>query len=62
MIMILKMLFLLVFKVVKQSAYGKGANYMQKTVKNHGENCYIPTSGICFIKGINYFTKKDYTE
>ena len=50
------------FKVVKRSAYGKGTNYMQEIVENHGQNCYIPSSGMCFIKCINYFTKKDYTE
>ena len=49
------------FKVVKRSAYGKGTNYMQKIVEYHGQNCYIPTSGMCFIKCINYFTKSDYT-
>ena len=50
------------FKVVKRSAYGRGTNYMQEIVEYHGQNCYIPTSGMCFIKCINYFTKKDYTE
>ena len=50
------------FKVVKRSAYGEGFNYMQELVGYHGQNCYIPTSGMCFIKCINYFTKNDYTE
>ena len=50
------------FKVVKRSAYGKGTNYMREIVEYHGQNCYIPTSGMCFIKCINYFTKKDYSE
>ena len=50
------------FKVVKRSAYGKGTNYMQEVVEYHGKNCYIPTSGRCFKKCINYFTKKDCTE
>ena len=50
------------FKVVKRIAYGKGTNYMQEIVEYHGRNCYIPTSGMCFIKCINYFTNKDYTE
>ena len=35
---------------------------MQESVKHHRQNCYIPTFGMCFIKCINYFTKKDYTE
>ena len=50
------------FKIVKRSAYGKGTNYMQEIDEYHGQNCYIPTSGMCFIKCIKYFTKKDYTE
>ena len=35
---------------------------MQGIVEYHGQNFYIPTSGVCFIKCINYFTEKDYTE
>ena len=35
---------------------------MQEIVDYHGQNCYTPTSGMCLIKCINYFTKKDYTE
>ena len=50
------------FKIVKRSASGRGTNYMQEYVDYHGRNCYIPTSGMCFIKCIKYFTKKDYTE
>ena len=50
------------FNVVRRSAYGRGTNYMQEIVEYHGQNCYIPTSGMCFIKTINYFTRKDYTE
>ena len=50
------------FNVVKRSAYGKGTNYMQEIVEYHGQNCYIPASGMCFIKCINHFTKKDYTK
>ena len=50
------------FKFVKRSAYGRGTNYMQEIVEYHGQNCYISSPGMCFIKCINYFTKKDYTE
>ena len=50
------------FNVVRRSVYGRGTNYMQEIVEYHGQNCYIPTSGKCFIKCINYFTKEDYTE
>ena len=47
------------FNVVRRSAYGRGTNYRQEIVEYHGRNCYIPTSGMCFIKCINYFTKKN---
>ena len=50
------------FNVVERSACGNGSNYMQEIVEYYGQNCYIPTSGTCFIKCNNYFTKKDYTE
>ena len=49
-------------KVVQRSAYGKGTNYLQEIVEYHVQNCYIPISGMCFIKCIKYFTEKDYTE
>ena len=40
------------FKIVKRSAYGRGTNHMQEIVEHQGRNCYIPTSGMCFIKCI----------
>ena len=50
------------FNVVNRNAYGKGTNFMQEIVEYRGQNCYIPTSGMCFIKCNNCFTKKDYTD
>ena len=50
------------FNVVKRSTYAKGTNYMKKIVEYYGQNCYIPTYGMCSIKCSNCFTKKDYTE
>ena len=49
-------------KKVNRSQYGRGTDFKQDIVQYIGNNCYIPTSGNCFIKCINYFTKKDYTE
>ena len=34
---------------------------MQEIVEYNGRNCYIRTSGMCFIKCIIYFTNKEYT-
>ena len=35
---------------------------MQENVEYHGKNCYIPTSGMRFIKCSICFTEKNYTE
>ena len=40
----------------------KGTNYMKKNVEYCGQNCYIPTSGRCFIKRMSYFSKNDFRE
>ena len=40
------------FNAIKRSAYGEGTNYMRENVEYYGQNCYIPTSGMCFIKCI----------
>ena len=50
------------FNVVKRNAYAKGTNFLQEIVEYRGKNCYIPTSGHCFIKCNKYFANKDYTE
>ena len=50
------------FKKVNRSQYGRGTDFKRDFVEYIGNNCYNPTSGNCFIKCINYFTKKDYTE
>ena len=50
------------FKVVQRSAIGKGTNYMKDIVEYKGQNCYKPTSGLCFIKCNSYFIYKDHPE
>ena len=50
------------FNVVKRSVCAEGTNYMLEFVEYHGPNCYIPTSGHCFMKCIKFFTEKDYSE
>ena len=47
------------FNLVQQSDYARGTKYLQENVEYHGQNCYIPTSGMCLVKCINYFTDKD---
>ena len=50
------------FKVVKRSAYAKSTNYLKEIVEYHGQNVYIPSSVMCFVKHFIDFTKKDYTD
>ena len=50
------------FKVVKRSAYAKGTNYLKEIVEYRGQNCHIPTFGMCFIRFFKCSTVKDYTE
>ena len=50
------------FNKVNRSQYARGTDFKQDIVEYIGNNCYIPTSGNCFMKCINFFTKKDYTE
>ena len=35
---------------------------MKEIVEDRGQNCYTPTSGMCFSKCINNFIKKEDTE
>ena len=46
------------FKVVKRSAYGKGTNHLQEIVEYHGQNCYIPSSGMCLTNVLIISSKK----
>ena len=71
LITIAKMLLLLsfVYKLntpqsnrVNRSQYGRGTSFRQPFVEYIANNCYIPISGMCFIKCNKYFTNKDYTE
>ena len=41
------------FRKVNRSQYGGGTDLKQDIVEYIGNNCYIPTSGNCFIKCIN---------
>ena len=50
------------FSRVKRSQYGRGTNYMKEVFEFQGQNCYIPTSGNCFIKCNIYSTGKDYAK
>ena len=50
------------FHKVNRSQFARGTDFKQDTLEYIGNNCNIPTSGNCFIKCINFFTKEDYTE
>ena len=48
--------------MVDRSQYGRSTDFKQDFVEYIGRNCYIPTSGKCFIKCVNHLTGIDYTE
>ena len=50
------------FNKVKRSQYGNGCSFDKVIVEYHGNICYIPTKGYCFIKCINFLTGQDYKD
>ena len=50
------------FNKVNRSQYGNGCSFDKIFVEYHGNNCFIPTKGYCFVKCINYLTGQDYKE
>ena len=49
------------FKRVTRSDHGRGANEFNNILEYEGKNCYIPSGNGCFLKGINYIFKKDFS-
>ena len=49
------------FNKVNRSLYRRGTDSRKDIVESLGKNCYIPPSGNCFVKCINYLTGLDYT-
>ena len=47
---------------VNRSQYGIVCNFKQQIIEHHGNNCYSPSNGYCFINCIIYLTKSDYKE
>ena len=50
------------FSKIKRSDFGNGCNFDKIIIEYCGNNCFIPTKGYCFIKGINYLTGQDYKQ
>ena len=50
------------FKKVHRSQYGNGCSFDKIIIEYRGNNCFIPTKGYCFVKGINYLTGQDYKQ
>ena len=50
------------FNKVNRSQYGNDCSFDKLIIEYHGNNCYIPTKGYCFIKCINYLTGQDYKQ
>ena len=50
------------FKPIRRSKEGRGTHLLFKINEYIGDNCYIPSDGICFIKCVNFLLKRDMTE
>ena len=50
------------FNKVNSSQYRRGRDFKQDIVEYICNSCYIPTSGNCFVKGVNHITGKDYSD
>ena len=50
------------FNEVNRSQYGIGCSFDKLIVEYRGNNCYIRTTGYCFVKCVNYLTGQDYKE
>ena len=50
------------FNKINRSQYGRGKDFEQEIFEYTGNYCYIPTSGICFIKCIIHIIGKNYTK
>ena len=46
------------FKQINRSEHGRGANEFINISEYDGENCYIPSGIVCFLKCINLFSRK----
>ena len=47
------------FNLIIGSQYGNGSDFKHETFEYHGNNCFIPTKGYCFVKCIKYLTGED---
>ena len=48
------------FNKVNRSQCGNECDFKHEIIENRGNNCFIPTKGYCFFKGINFLTGQDY--
>ena len=48
------------FRQINRAEFGRGTDFLKDIIEVKGINCYIPSSGYCFLKCINYLTGKDY--
>ena len=49
----------LVLNTINRSQYRNRCDFKHEIVEYHGDNCFNPTKGYCFIKCINCLTGKE---
>ena len=50
------------FVPINRSKVGKGTKLLKRINEYSGENCYIPTDGMCFIKCVKFILKRDMVD
>ena len=50
------------FTLIIRSQYGNACDFRQEIIENRGNNCFIPTKGLCILKCINFITGQDYKQ
>ena len=49
-------------KRLNRAQNGRGTYFKQNIVENTGNKCYIPATGHCFTKCINFLTNSENTD
>ena len=50
------------FNKINRSQYPNGCDFKHEIIEYRGNNCFIPSNGYCFVKGINFLTGQDYKQ
>ena len=50
------------FNLVNRTQYGNGCDFKHEIIEYRGNICFMPTTGYCFVKCINFLTGENYKQ